>query len=351
MTNSARVWITAIALLAFVLPVPAAAQQSAAQKPRKPVLKVTVAANSEKGLPVVVSDESAAATEEIPSGKANVRITISEQPGAPGGEPENWLLDGPASRGGEDWLGEPAPAPANTLRSDSGNRSLVGIQDYVEWSQADGAEPQAPAAYSAPDRSAGSRPTSARVPSGPGVGAAYHAGAVRDAYQPRADAADRDAYRLGPGDQLDIHVWRNPELSKVVPVRPDGLISLPLVGEIPASAKTVSQLEAEITAALQDYVQYPTVTVTVTEIRSFVIYVLGQVASPGTLVLDRPINVVQAIAMAGGVLEFASRNDVVVMRTINGQQVRLPFRYGDAVRGKGAVAEIVLKAGDVIYVP
>ncbi len=92
-------------------------------------------------------------------------------------------------------------------------------------------------------------------------------------------------------------------------------------------------------------------TVTVTEIRSFVVYVLGQVASPGTLVLDRPINVVQAIAMAGGVQEFANRNDVVVMRTINGQQVRLPFRYGDAVKGKGSVDQIMLKSGDVIYVP
>jgi len=159
-------------------------------------------------------------------------------------------------------------------------------------------------------------------------------------------------YRLGPGDRVDVFVWRNSDLSRVVPVRPDGRITLPLAGEIIATGKTVSMLQEEITARLSDYVQMPTVTVTLAEIRSLVIYVLGDVRTPGAVQMDRNLTVLQAIAAAGGLNEFADRNDIVVMRTsADGVHQRWTFRYDDVVEGKQLNSNIVLQAGDTIIVP
>ena len=158
-------------------------------------------------------------------------------------------------------------------------------------------------------------------------------------------------YRLGPGDMIDVFVWRNPELSRKVPVRPDGRISLPLVGEMVATGKTPRQVQDEITATLAQYIHVPTVTVTVIEIRSLLVYVLGNVAKPGPLQLNRKVTVLQAISMAGGLNEFADKNDITILRTVDGQQQRIPFRFGDLVKGKGQGPEILLRAGDVVYVP
>ncbi len=158
-------------------------------------------------------------------------------------------------------------------------------------------------------------------------------------------------YRLGPGDQVDVFVWRNEELSRQVPVRPDGYISLPLVGELMAAGKTAAQLEAEITDALLDFVQVPNVTVTVTDIKSLVVYVLGRVGQPGPVSLDRNINVLQAISMAGGTTEFANQNGITILRTVGNQRVRIPYRYGDVMKGRADAGELVLHAGDVIHVP
>jgi polysaccharide export outer membrane protein len=159
-------------------------------------------------------------------------------------------------------------------------------------------------------------------------------------------------YRLGPGDQIDVFVWRNPDLSKQVPIRPDGRITLPLVGEVVATGKTVQQLQDELTSRLGEYVQMPTVTVSVSAVRSLVVYVLGNVRTPGPVQMDRNLTVLQAVAMAGGVNEFADRNDIVVMRTdANGVHQRWSFRYDDVVDGKGLSTNVVLQSGDVIYVP
>ena len=158
-------------------------------------------------------------------------------------------------------------------------------------------------------------------------------------------------YLLGPGDKVDVFVWRNAELSRQVPVRPDGYISLPLVGELAAAGKTAAELEAEITILLSDFVQVPTVTVTVTDIKSLVIYVLGRVGTPGPVTLDRNINVLQAISMAGGPTEFANQNGITILRTIANQRTRIPYRYGDIMKGRADPGELVLQSGDVIYVP
>ncbi|HJO04258.1 MAG TPA: polysaccharide biosynthesis/export family protein [Acidobacteriota bacterium] len=158
-------------------------------------------------------------------------------------------------------------------------------------------------------------------------------------------------YLLGPGDQVDVLVWRNAELSRRVPVRPDGYISLPLVGELTAAGKTAAELEAQITALLGDFVQVPTVTVTVTDIKSLVVYVLGRVGTPGPVTLDRNINVLQAISTAGGLTEFADQNGITILRTIGSQRVRIPYRYGDVMKGRADAGEVVLQSGDVIHVP
>lgn len=166
-----------------------------------------------------------------------------------------------------------------------------------------------------------------------------------------ARSSSNGTYILGAGDVLDIFVWRNDELSRTVPVRPDGYISLPLAGELVATGKTVQQLQDEITVALSQFVQVPTVTVTITQVRSLVVYVLGSVAKPGPLQLDRQVTPLQAIAMAGGLTEFADKNDITILRTVNGREQRIEFHYGDFVKGKGQSGAFLLRAGDVVYVP
>ena len=167
----------------------------------------------------------------------------------------------------------------------------------------------------------------------------------------RVDLRAAPRYRLGAGDVIDIFVWRNPDLSRRVPVRPDGRISLPLAGELLAAGRTALELRAEISARLADYIQVPDITVSVAEIKSLVVYVLGSVAKPGPLVLQSDVNVLQAIAMAGGLSEFADKNGITVMRSENGKQVLLEFRYSDVVKGERPEMNITLHAGDIIHVP
>ena len=169
--------------------------------------------------------------------------------------------------------------------------------------------------------------------------------------QPHTRSFGSGDYRLGPGDQVDVFVWRNAQLSRRVPVRPDGYISLPLVGELAVAGKTAAEVEAEITTLLRDFVQVPTVTVTVTDIKSLVVYVLGRVGTPGPVTLDRNITVLQAISMAGGPTEFADQNGTTILRTIENQRVRIPYRYGDVMKGRADAGEFVLQSGDIIYVP
>jgi polysaccharide export outer membrane protein len=329
-----------------------AAQQA---KPKRPPLRARVVTAPGQGgvvvVPAAAGAADAAPTETLVSGQPNVTIRVDGGPIAESvvmePEVENWLVGGP-SPASESWLQDrPVARAAETT-------PLLGVQHYMEATQADrpasSVSPRSERVpVPAPRTSVPARTVGTAVPPQP----LPNGGATGDLRQRghTTTAAAAGTYRLGPGDEIDVHVWRNPDLSRTVPVRPDGLISLPLVGELRAEGSTVAELNAEITAILEEFVQRPTVTVSVTEVRSMVVYVNGRVASPGTLVLERPINVMQAIAMAGGLQEFADRNGVVVIRTVNGERVRIPFRYGDAVSGKGAVAEFVLQSGDVVYVP
>lgn len=157
-------------------------------------------------------------------------------------------------------------------------------------------------------------------------------------------------FLLGPGDMVDVFVWKHPDLSRQVPVRPDGRISLPLVGDLQVAGRSPAEVADEVTGLLGDYIQVPEVTVSVTQINSFMVYVLGEVATPGPLSLDRSTTVIQALATAGGLTEFADRDDIVVIRKVYGREMRIPFDYDDMVKGRGAV-DFALQSGDIIYVP
>lgn len=161
-----------------------------------------------------------------------------------------------------------------------------------------------------------------------------------------------NSFVIGADDVLAVSVWKEPEISRVGPVRSDGKISLPLVGEVQASGRTPKQLEAEITAKLKDYVSEPQVAVIVQEIKSQKFNVLGMVMRPGSYMLTNPTTVLDAIAMVGGFRDFAKQKNIYVLRrTADGSQTRLSFNYKDVVKGKDSAQNIELQPSDTVVVP
>ena len=158
-------------------------------------------------------------------------------------------------------------------------------------------------------------------------------------------------YQVNPGDELQIDVWREEDLQRIVIVRPDGRFSFPLTGEIQASDRTPAEIQAELSEKLRVYIPEAVVTVTVRGIGGNRIYVIGQVNDPGTFVMNPQINVLQALSLAGGMTAFASSNNIIVLRSRDGQQVTIPFRFDDVARGRNLEENILLEAGDVIIVP
>jgi len=160
-------------------------------------------------------------------------------------------------------------------------------------------------------------------------------------------------YYIGPEDVLEIIVWRNADLSKVVTVRPDGRISLPLLGDIDAIGLTPTQLTTNIVNKLKQYKETPTVSVILQQVNSYGIYVLGEVAKPGRLFLKSKTTVLQAITNAGGFTPTAARNKIVVFRWDPGQnrEIKLKASYDDIVLRDGSYQNLVLKPGDTIVVP
>jgi len=173
-----------------------------------------------------------------------------------------------------------------------------------------------------------------------------------DASKLPAASAASDEFVIGPGDVLAINVWKETDISKVIPVRSDGRISLPLIGELQSSGLTPRQLEAEITKRLKDYVADPSVTVVVQEIHSQKINVLGMVSHPGSFPLAKPMTVVDAIATAGGFRDFAKQKDIYVLhKDASGKQTRVPFNYKDVIKGLHPEQNIELQSGDTVVVP
>jgi polysaccharide biosynthesis/export protein len=159
------------------------------------------------------------------------------------------------------------------------------------------------------------------------------------------------SYVIGAQDVLDISVWKDTELTRTVPVRPDGKISLPLLNDLQAAGLTPEQLKNQITDGLKKYLDDPVVTVIVKEMNSQRIYITGEVTKPGAFPLLPNMTVLQALSSAGGFTQFANRSKIYVLRTAAGKQDKLPFDYKNVIKGKDASENVTLESGDTIVVP
>jgi|HubBroStandDraft_1064217.scaffolds.fasta_scaffold00467_10 polysaccharide export outer membrane protein len=169
---------------------------------------------------------------------------------------------------------------------------------------------------------------------------------------PASKAATEDPnYVIGPQDVLDINVWKESELTRSVPVRPDGKISLPLLNDVQAAGLTPTKLAEEITTSLKKFVTDPQVTVIVTVINSQRVYILGEVNRAGAYPLLPGMTVLQALSSSGGFSQFANVKKIYVLRTEEGKSEKYPFNYKDVIAGRHAEENIVLKAGDTVVVP
>jgi polysaccharide export outer membrane protein len=167
-----------------------------------------------------------------------------------------------------------------------------------------------------------------------------------------APAAPDAPYTVKPGDTLRVSVWKEPELQHLVLVEPDGTFTFPLCGEIDAHDKTVGQLQQEIGQHLARFITDPVVTVSLQKIAGNRVYVIGQVTKPGAFIVNPRVDVIQAIAMAGGTTPFASLGNIkIIRRTAGGTQEALPFNYNDVVHGNDLSQNVTLEAGDVVVVP
>lgn len=160
-----------------------------------------------------------------------------------------------------------------------------------------------------------------------------------------------DEFVVGKEDVLQVNVWREPELSSTVVVRPDGKITLPLVNEIQASGLTARQLQEQITAKLKDFVASPVVTVMVQQIRSQTVFIMGEVSKAGEYPMGAPMTVLELLGRAGGFREYAKTKRIRIIRDENGRQTQFGFNYNDFIKGKHPEQNIILKNGDVVIVP
>jgi len=158
-------------------------------------------------------------------------------------------------------------------------------------------------------------------------------------------------YRLGPEDVLQISVWKDESLTREALVRPDGMISFPLIGEVQAEGRTAEELQKDIRERLSPFIPDPTVSVAVTKVNSYKIYVVGKVNRPGEYLVGHYSNVMQALSLAGGMTPYASENGIKVLRWEQGNQRTYSFRYGDVKKGNHLEQNILLQRGDVIVVP
>jgi polysaccharide export outer membrane protein len=158
-------------------------------------------------------------------------------------------------------------------------------------------------------------------------------------------------YLIGPDDLLSIVFWRDKDMSADVVVRPDGKISLPLLNDVDAAGLTPEQLREQLTKSASKYLEEPNATVVVKEIRSRKVFITGMVIKGGTFPIVGDMNVMQLIALAGGLQEYADSDHIVVLRTENGHEQRFKFSYKDVVKGKDVRQNIALKPGDTVIVP
>lgn len=195
-------------------------------------------------------------------------------------------------------------------------------------------------------------PEQLHTPKGTVVGKAPSASGAKEPVTTSKElAASSEEYVVGEADSLQISVWKEPELTRTVFVRPDGRISLPLVNEVPVSGLTTTQIQVLLKEKLEAFLTMPQVTVTVVEIRSKVVYITGEVARPGAYPILSRMTVMQLIAEAGGFTPFAHRNGILILRDAKGQQKRYKFSYNVVVRGQRPEQNITLQAADTVVVP
>jgi len=186
------------------------------------------------------------------------------------------------------------------------------------------------------------RPSAAPAPAGVQAPAAL---------VPSATPATPPGYVIGPDDLLSIVFWKDPTMTTDVVVRPDGKISLPLLNELTAAGQTPEQLRAAVAQAATKYFEDPSVNVVVKQVNSRKVFITGEVNKPATYALSGPMTVLQLIALAGGLSDFAKKDEIAVLRTENGKQARYAVKYNEIIKGKNLQQNIELKVGDVIVVP
>ncbi len=162
--------------------------------------------------------------------------------------------------------------------------------------------------------------------------------------------ADR-AYLIQPGDTLQVTVWKEQDLTADVLVRPDGGLSFPLVGDVNAAGKTIEALRVEFVKRLKRYIPDPVVTIALKQIGGNEIYVIGRVQRPGGYAFIRPLDVMQALSLAGGGTPYAALNGIVILRREHGEQRAIPFHYSEVARGRDLAENILLQSGDTVVVP
>ncbi len=160
-----------------------------------------------------------------------------------------------------------------------------------------------------------------------------------------------NSYKIGPGDVIEISVWKDETLNRKVTVPPDGVIAFPLIGDIRVQGLTVTNIRDIVTEKLESFIQDVVVTVMLLEINSMRAYVIGKVNNPGEFPVSMNTNVMQVLSMAQGLNPFASEKDIHILRTINDVTLEIPFNYKEVLKGENLDQNIVLQRGDVIVVP
>lgn len=158
-------------------------------------------------------------------------------------------------------------------------------------------------------------------------------------------------YKIQPNDLLEIFVWKEPDLTRKVLVRPDGRISFPLIQDMAAADISPAELKDEIEKKLREYIDAPNVTVIVEAIQSYRVFVTGKVQKPGPLTIEKPVTVLQALALAGGFVEFAGTSEIAIISNNGNKSTLLKFNYGEFIKGKNSDQNIFLRSGDVVVVP
>lgn len=181
--------------------------------------------------------------------------------------------------------------------------------------------------------------------------AATPAAAPAAVQAPAAPTAQPGDYRLNPGDEIEVSVWKEVDLQRTTIVKPDGKFTFPLAGDVVAAGRTVGEIQADIASRLKRYIPDPVVTASVKGIEGNRIYVIGQVNKPGAYTMNPRISVLQALSLAAGGTPYAALNDIIIIRGAGAGQRTLRFRYTDVSRGRDLDQNVLLESGDVVIVP